>query len=945
MEIRYAMPKTYSQTTGGVYSKWNNLPNLANDDINQFAVTDLIHGNSLTPHTPSRLTLTNFTANLPNGARVKEIRTVIRVNREYYTGYTNVCDPGAPTIKFTGADIGTQTMTGTINDNGAQYHVNTFKCDLDSSIVNSNSFGLILEFPKNRNNIRGYVRLRVVQLEIYYETPTYTVSLNKVKGEYKDDTYEINATINSTTDTRYVTSAQITIPTGFILEGYTTQGTVTQSGNVLTWTPRLSGISSDNLLLRLSTNINFGNDSIVTKTFTITEAYSNTTKNLNVTVNRYLPYSTETIEALPDAIKDEEYTYTFSFSEAQMTNIRNGSSTGYVQWKYLDLNGNVQSVSVADANWPADNRYTVTMTPTTYGKYPIRSGLKSDSTISNPLTEAYVQVIPNDTNARKVGMYILPLSTEEQNRMGKGQVYTAQTWLNITGDESYVRDWKYNFRLGVFNTGVSANISTYEYTNSNGELQEIIVDTTDYDNLTNNEILDNTVWSDAPTSPTSYNQLTVQFPYNPDYPLYIIITGDCTEASTVRSPRFTEPVISETHYYHGPEPNGTFPYPILNTLTPELTEMTIPTLATSNTLIYYDFDINLDPSDKVIRGIELTGDVNGNNIALSSKLVNQTNETRIRSKVLQYDDYDFSLGGYGDLWGFRTDDLKQFNDWEIHLTPNNTQTTTDQVLDLHNVKVTLYLEEVDHTTFKTYIDGEDLEYYGVFVTDLKVPEGLETDTDYLKINGTDLNYPIRQSIEDKTIEVDFDLGTNCDLYGNTVALRRLTQLLVNKRDKYNKPIPKRIEFSHYPDVYWEYIMEDSYKPELDINTYTVKVKLTVPSGTAYTKDDVVTTAQGYVDGLVHVNPVILLKPTNSLISITELETGQTLNLGHSTISNKSMEINCAQRKVYLIDDTTNNRIDISRHVDMNTDWFRLLGFFNFKCNGGIIQTVSFKERW
>ena len=58
-----------------------------------------------------------------------------------------------------------------------------------------------------------------------------------------------------------------------------------------------------------------------------------------------------------------------------------------------------------------------------------------------------------------------------------------------------------------------------------------------------------------------------------------------------------------------------------------------------------------------------------------------------------------------------------------------------------------------------------------------------------------------------------------------------------------------------------------------------------------------------------------------------------------------MEINCAQRKVYLIDDTTNNRIDISRHVDMNADWFRLLGFFNFKCNGGIIQTVSFKERW
>ena len=52
-------------------------------------------------------------------------------------------------------------------------------------------------------------------------------------------------------------------------------------------------------------------------------------------------------------------------------------------------------------------------------------------------------------------------------------------------------------------------------------------------------------------------------------------------------------------------------------------------------------------------------------------------------------------------------------------------------------------------------------------------------------------------------------------------------VLMTHRDEYNKPIPKRIEFSNYPDVYWEYILEDTFDAEIEISDYTVKAKLVV----------------------------------------------------------------------------------------------------------------------
>ena len=210
----------------------------------------------------------------------------------------------------------------------------------------------------------------------------------------------------------------------------------------------------------------------------------------------------------------------------------------------------------------------------------------------------------------------------------------------------------------------------------------------------------------------------------------------------------------------------------------------------------------------------------------------------------------------------------------------------------------------------------------------------------------DTNYAYRQAIREKDIEIEIEIGDTCDLEANTIALRDFIKLLTNERNKYNQPIPKRIEFTHYPDLYWEYILEDGVKPELDVNTYKIKAKLTVPSGTSFTKTATQTHTSGYVNGLAHINPTITIKPTGATLLIRETETGQTFQMGYTDYEGKFYEIDCENRKVYIKDNIEDaNLIDISSYVDINADWFRLLGEFYFETTNCAIHDVKYHERW
>ena len=387
--------------------------------------------------------------------------------------------------------------------------------------------------------------------------------------------------------------------------------------------------------------------------------------------------------------------------------------------------------------------------------------------------------------------------------------------------------------------------------------------------------------------------------------------------------------------------------------------MNITPLNNASTLIAYDLPLEEDygtNNEIAIRGLEVTGTIESNtdNLILYTTLKNSKNETRQRSLILDEtqtvltNTNTFSIGGIGDLWGFTTLDIENLEDWEVHLQISNSLMDTTGQINYKNLQFIIYIEHIEGQNIRTYINGEDLSYYGVFLTDLKIPEGLKTDTDYINVNGTDVNDPFRQNIKEKTIEIDFEIGDNCDLEGSTNSLRALTKLLVNERDQYNRPIPKRLEFSHYPDVFWEYILEDTLTTDLDINTYTVKAKLVVPAGTSYDKVATKTNTVGYINGLAHIRPVIQFKPNSQHISLKETITEQEFQMSYplDEWTGKVVEVDCDNRIVLLKDDEDDTTgTDITAYVDFNSDWFTILGEYDFNSDGCAIISVAYQERW
>jgi phage-related protein len=142
-------------------------------------------------------------------------------------------------------------------------------------------------------------------------------------------------------------------------------------------------------------------------------------------------------------------------------------------------------------------------------------------------------------------------------------------------------------------------------------------------------------------------------------------------------------------------------------------------------------------------------------------------------------------------------------------------------------------------------------------------------------------------------------------------------------------------------------MKDSLDVDSEIGAYNIKAKLTIPSGTAYSKQSTTTNITGFVQGIAAINPTITFKPQTETITITESVSGQVFHMAYAgDWQSKVIEIDCEDRRVYVKedeDDTTGT--DITKYVDFDVDWFSLHGEYAFTGTGCVIRTVNFVERW
>ena len=127
----------------------------------------------------------------------------------------------------------------------------------------------------------------------------------------------------------------------------------------------------------------------------------------------------------------------------------------------------------------------------------------------------------------------------------------------------------------------------------------------------------------------------------------------------------------------------------------------------------------------------------------------------------------------------------------------------------------------------------------------------------------------------------------------------------------------------------------------------------IPDGTAYSVHESLCVGTGANNGIAKVKPIIQLLALSDEITVTEEVTGKSFiifSTGENDVEvNDIVLIDCASRKLTkttINEDGSFDTVDISDHVDYDSDWFSIMGEFDFNSGeSALVQAVRFRERW
>lgn len=935
-------PGTLQQTTGGQYGTFTDLNNIKNDTPSM--ATSIINGKSAITNTPSKILATNFNFNLPVGARVRQVKVEyshrVRAYMEEPPGIQ------APTITL--RNIDNQVLKGYAPQLNWFLGVNTATFDITSknlSIFNNTNFGVELSYPKNTNEYTGALDVKLLRITIIYDELDYELSIQGYNPVYIDDVIPVKINMVDKNQNGYDPTVEIDLPDMLTFTNANGQGTINQVDNTLYWKVPFSSVGMGASITLYFLVSSLASNQILTAKERLTSKAETFIFNIidDPSSGWIIVPDTTNIVTVGGYNGEVEKIYVKQNVEIPINLIypeNDGIATQMVhdqrQFKY-SLNNGASYTTNTNAGGNAvvvihDNATKLKLKYNTLGKRTIT--FKSNS--GGKIFKVYeIYCIPSSPGI--LSATVRQLDGETTALMGDGYVYTAQSYLkvasNISGTEYY--DCGKNCRMIIFNNEIPENTS----------------DTTAY-------MIEHAEYvCDSVTVTGQFQHREVDFVYHEEYPLYVIFTSDYSNLSQNGwDLSYTTPCIVEKIAYKGYQEYGNYPYPINNVLSNSNTaKVSVPLFGTCDSFILSHPPLPEwygSGNNHAVVGIQLDMNVEYSDACvLYAKLHAPDGRTGTRSVVLTdptENNKNIQLGSLNDLFGFDVLDIQDFNKWQIELQYNNIFTNEAETANIvfNNAVLTIYTATIENQAVNCYVEGKDLRYYGLYLTDAKIPEGLETSTKYLNIDGTDSNEAYRQNIDKKTITLQFDVD-GCNLEDTTTALRRIVQILQNKRDSLNRPIPKKIAFSHYPGLYWEYIMTDAVDSDIQISNYSAKVKLVVPSGTAFSVEEVTTNTIGANNSLAKINPVIQLVPSGSEILVKEKYSNQKFGITNTSLASTDIVlIDCAKRTVKVKKSGSNNNIvDITSSVNYDSDWFVIHGEYYFEATNALIQTISFQERW
>jgi len=946
---------------------WKNVNNLKTESSNvntNYAQTEKITASTGSRPSIETIQLQKFGFTIPEHAKITAIKVFYsyRVEADTSNKYPTIPQPTIMLKNSLGHESEVKGVTPSKDWKSKAVHYSSSDYKMPSpKTINSEGFGVEFRFPKNTSANAGYVFLNNVSIKVFYTIPSFPVDLVMVgddNGEFvRDKAFRMQAVINNPDLSDSKPVIEFTVPSGTTMS-YRSDILITSSGDVLTkisdtkyqlvlgkWGTLMAEIQVPNIstnaivqagesLTSVMGDIQKGSrtiefDVIVPstgdKTFTITEKLGNLSQSRTVTV---IAQSTPIID--DSSVPMEQAIYAIQNTPFELPVKIPASMVGTQFYLYTDTEIRIlkNNVYTTVSDWFAipsslfDEDGNCTLTCKTSNTGVINIFITNDNTSVPEQTSFVVRVVPEGYEVPR--FTVLKLSTEEANRLGDGYKYDVSADMRINclaANIQYFVDYYRNFRIGVVN-----------------EIPTTLNMTTVFNACKN--------WSNGLSVFNDFENKTVEFIYNKNYPVYIIITGNYdTTICNVFECEFGNLQIIESVREDGNM--VIFPWPIKDTINVEdghISTLTLPANTISNNLIFYDLGLNETFNSNMniaIRGIAVRVTASSDSTGIiSAQLKSPQGYTGERSALVD-SGISHLIGGTTDRWGFDVSQLQDLPNFELEVNFSNL-TDDEDTVSIEKVELITYFILYENQLVEWFVDGENMAGFNVFLQDAKIPEGLKTSTKYLTVDGTDTNDAYRQNIREKEITVEFTID-ECSIEEATSTLQDIAQKIMTERDALYRPIPKRVEFSHYPGIYWEYILEDPIDADVDGSSYECKVKLTVPAGTAYNKEDTTTGSSGRVAGLAKVNPTIIVRPTSQHIEIEETFTDQKFLMSYNTwTSNDLVEIDCKNRKIYLNRD--DEVIDITAYADWNTDWFLLFNQFLFKETGCVIQSVTWNER-
>lgn len=920
------------------YRTFTNLSALKADDGN-YAQCNNLGGKNGTWNRPSTLYFKNFGFNIPSYAKITKIVVGYAHNKITYSSSTAYPSINAPLITLLNVS-GCSERGYAVPVNYTRF-TKTYEVFPTPSLVNSSNFGVSIDYPTNTNTNPGAMKVGYCWIEITYDDLNFAInsSIVKEKGKYfVDDTVDIQVDLANLSNARvdYDATVNISLPSGvsFVqkVSGSGDFNTINQ--NTVNWISNMNSNFESSVVLRIRCT------SQGTKTITFTESSTQIQTKITIKVEE------DTIQLIVNVPEHTVEDGVFPLEIVAKTNVpRETNEKVYfslpdqliIQSFYVDetLNKNFTDKGQGEYEWEPDVSVTgqdeciAYVSATSPGLYTYYVGTSSPLTENDSYT---IKIRPKELTSPFFSS--ITVNDEVRSRMESGITYTLSSFMKmdiLEEDIELIEEYSYNYRMGVFNSPIPEN----------------------EEDFTEEYILSNCIFSEALTEPNILTERSLEFIFNAENPLIVVFTGEYIEVEArAFGIEFSNPIIAETAYYEGVEEPGLFPSPFKSLIRNDDFAVTeLDSLKETNRIRIYDYQMGgIETRDNiVIQGLEVHFTVNTNNsCSLLLKVLAPNGAVGERSINIDEGTREIIIGGQFDLHGLTFEDYRDLDYLELELVELN-PFHHDTYLEINNIYLTFHYLTIPDYVIKAFVNGIDCRYYNMFITNVEIPAGTENDVQYVQVDGTDSNLPYRSNIQEKEITITFQV-IGCNLEETSMFLERIGNLFRNKRDEFNRPTMNTIEFSHYPNRVWKYIIEESIEAEAEISDYEGEIKLIIPDGTSFAKEMLVTNAQGTNQGIAKVNPVIQIMPMAEEITITETVSGQNMIIRDEELDSSDIVIiDCANRIVQRADTDNEGKItytDITEKIDFNSQWFLLEGEYRFTCNETAnIQSISFYERW